>query len=490
MSAHRHLLLLWLAVAAVLVLLAALLVANSDKFDWQLAVTQVPAAWLAFGVVAAGAVYLALPALIGSTLAAPPVTRRQILRLIILVGLGLRLALFFTEPALEDDHNRFLWEGALVANGISPYAVSPEAAHRAGLETRLGRLAQEAGPILDRVNHPELTSTYPPVAQAAFAVSYLIAPWSLTAWRLILLACDLACAALLIALLRQAGRSELWVALYFWNPIVIKELINSAHMEGVLMALVLAALLLLTRKRHGTGLAVLGLAIGTKLWPVLLAPLFLRRLWPRPVAFVAGTGLLGLMCVLWLLPAYLGGIGAESGYAAYLQRWATNSALLPLLEAGSVLAQRLVGGWQDLSWAIARAAIGGGLGVFAVWQAWRPLGDTDDVLQRATLIATALVLLSPAQFPWYMIWVLPFTVFRPYWGLLAINVTVPLYYLSFHYIAQGAYPVFRDRIVWLIWVPIWVLLAAEAWRARRDRAGVRREEASPVGSGRCPAPRT
>jgi hypothetical protein len=89
-----------------------------------------------------------------------------------------------------------------------------------------------------------------------------------------------------------------------------------------------------------------------------------------------------------------------------------------------------------------------------------------------------------------MIWVMPFTVFRPYWGLLAINVTVPLYYLSFHYIAQGAYPVFRDRIVWLIWVPIWVLLAAEAWRARRDRAGVRREEASPVGSGRCPAPRT
>src|SRR6478672_8519337 len=130
MSAHRHLLLLWLAVAAVLALLAALLVANSDKFDWQLAVTQVPATWLAFGMVAAGAIYLAIPALIGSTLAAPPVTRRQILGLIILVGLGLRLALFFTEPALEDDHNRFLWEGALVANGISPYAVSPEAAHR------------------------------------------------------------------------------------------------------------------------------------------------------------------------------------------------------------------------------------------------------------------------------------------------------------------------------------------------------------------------
>jgi hypothetical protein len=308
------------------------------------------------------------------------------------------------------------------------------------------------------------------VAQAAFAVSYLISPWSLTAWRVILLAGDLACAAILIALLRQSGRSELWVALYLWNPIVIKELINSAHMEGVLMALVLAALLLLTRKRYGAGLALLGLAIGTKLWPVLLAPLFLRQLWPRPMAFLARTGLLGLMCALWLLPAYLGGIGAESGYAAYLQRWATNSALLPLLEAGSALAQRLVGGSQDLAWAIARAAIGVGLGVFAVWQAWRPLDDTDDILQRATLIATALVLLSPAQFPWYMIWVLPFTVFRPYWGLLAINVTVPLYYLSFHYIARGDYALFRDRVVWLIWVPIWVLLAAEAWRGRRDRA--------------------
>jgi hypothetical protein len=45
MIAHRHLLLLWLAVAAVLVLLAALLVANSDKFDWQLAVAGSLPGW-------------------------------------------------------------------------------------------------------------------------------------------------------------------------------------------------------------------------------------------------------------------------------------------------------------------------------------------------------------------------------------------------------------------------------------------------------------
>lgn len=469
MNAHHRVLGLWLAVAASLALFAGLLVANAQRFDWQASVEQMPAAWLAFGMAAAGLVWLAIPTLVGRTLAAPPNTKRMLFGFIVLVGLGLRVSLFFTEPALEDDHNRFLWEGALVANGISPYAVSPQIALSADPDTRLGKLVREAGPIVDRVNHPELTSTYPPVAQAAFALSYLIAPWSLTAWRVILLACDLGCAVLLFQLLREAGRSELWLALYLWNPIVAKEIINSGHMESVLMALALAALLLLTRQRHGTALLVLGLAAGTKVWPLLLASLFLRPLWPRPLPLAGGIGLLGLMTILWVMPAYLAGFGSASGFAAYAQRWATNSALFPLLHAGSARLAALFGGSGDAAWAIARGAIGVALAGVAVWQARRPLGDSRDILRRAAIICMALVLLSPAQFPWYMIWALPFAVFTPFWALLAINVTVPLYYLSFHYIAWGAFPVFSDRVVWLIWVPVWALLAAEVWWARRAK---------------------
>jgi hypothetical protein len=38
---------------------------------------------------------------------------------------------------------------------------------------------------------------------------------------------------------------------------------------------------------------------------------------------------------------------------------------------------------------------------------------------RASLMVAALVLLSPAQFPWYVVWFAPFLAFRPCLGLIA-----------------------------------------------------------------------
>ncbi len=47
---------------------------------------------------------------------------------------------------LEDDYQRYLWDGAVTAAGANPYAVSPQAARALGPATALGRLAVEAGP--------------------------------------------------------------------------------------------------------------------------------------------------------------------------------------------------------------------------------------------------------------------------------------------------------------------------------------------------------
>ena len=452
---------LWLGLGAVLMLFAGLLVAYSHRFDWQLPVEQMPAATLGFAMAAAGLVYLAALPLIHISLALPADAQKRLVALFLAIGLGLRLMLFFTEPALEDDYNRYLWEGALTAHGISPYAVSPLEAQRAPPETLLGRLAQEGEPVLARVNHPGLRSNYPPVAQATFALAYLISPWNLTAWRLVSLACDGLTLALLIMLLREAGRPPIWAALYWWNPIVIKELTNSAHMDGVVVALVLAALLVSARQRHASAVVVLGLAIGSKLWPALLVPLILRPLWPRFFPTAAALTLLLAMTFVWLLPTLLGGLGLHSGYVAYAQHWTTNSALFPMIEGLSRLSLRP---WdlQESAWAVARAAIVLFLGGLALWQARQPIQSTQNLMQRAGLVVAGLVLLSPAQFPWYMIWMIPFLAFRPRWGLLAITITVPLYYVSFHFLSRGAYETFSVWVVWGIWAPVWILLGAEA----------------------------
>ena len=452
---------LWLGLGAMLTVFAGLLAAYSHRFDWQLPVEQMPAATLGVAMALAGVVYLATLPLIRRSLALPAGTRQGLVAFVVAVGLGLRLILLFTEPALEDDYNRYMWEGALTAHAVNPYAVSPIEARRAPPDTALGQLAREAGPVLARVNHPDLRSTYPPVAQAAFTLSYLIAPWNLTAWRLVVLACDGASLILLLMLLRAAGRPAIWAALYWWNPIVIKELANSAHMDGLAVALVLGALLLSARRRHAAAVFVLGLAIGTKFWPALLVPLCLRPLWPRFLPTAAGLALLLLMTFAWAAPALLAGPDSHSGYVAYAHHWTTNSALFPMIEGLSRLLLR-PWGFEAAAWALARASIALFLGGFALYQARRPIRSTEDLMARAGAIVVALVLLSPAQFPWYMIWMIPFLAFQPRWGLLVVTVTVPLYYLSFHYLARGNYEIFSTWIVWAVWAPVWALLGIDA----------------------------
>ena len=85
------------------------------------------------------------------------------------------------------------------------------------------------------------------------------------------------------------------------------------------------------------------------------------------------------------------------------------------------------------------------------------------------LVVATLLLLSPAQFPWYATWVLPFAAFFPSWGLLALSATLPIYYASFYYHARDSYDVFRVWWVWAIWLPVWAGLAADAWMAWRGR---------------------
>ena len=61
----------------------------------------------------------------------------------------------------------------------------------------------------------------------------------------------------------------------------------------------------------------------------------------------------------------------------------------------------------------------------------QPWQDRGDFCERALLILAALFLLSPAQFPWYYVMIIPFLTLRPQWSLLLLTVLLPLYYLSY-----------------------------------------------------------
>ena len=86
------------------------------------------------------------------------------------------------------------------------------------------------------------------------------------------------------------------------------------------------------------------------------------------------------------------------------------------------------------------------------------------------------MLLSPAQYPWYAIWFLPFLPFLPLRCFLVLTVTLPVYYAFFHFNARGHPDIFRNGLVWVIWLPAWIALWMDL-RVWFPRPGVARMSA-------------
>ncbi len=180
---------------------------------------------------------------------------------IFVAGLASRIICCLGEPILEDDYQRYLWDGAVTASGHNPYRYAPSDVVRGGTSHSLADIADQSGIVLQRIGHGELTTIYPPIAQSAFAAAYLVAPFSLGAWRVVLLVADLATFLLLMRLLTKMGRSQLWVSVYWWNPLVIKHVFNAAHMDALLLPPLLSAVLL-AEHRPRLATSAVGIAMG------------------------------------------------------------------------------------------------------------------------------------------------------------------------------------------------------------------------------------
>ena len=403
-----------------------------------------------------GAVYLVLPGLIRRTPPAIP-----LILIVIAAGLVMRLMFLGSAPIMEDDHYRYLWDGAVVAEGHNPFRYTPDQAI-SNPDLPLHDLAGEAGLVAERINHPQYRTIYPTIAQAAFGFAHLLGPFDIDAWRLVLLAGELVGLALIVVTLRQLDLAPLWAVLYWWNPLVVKELANSAHMDGLLVPLLAAALWAAVRFRWVMSAAFLGLAAGIKVWPVLLLPTVLRPLVAQPAKLAIAIIVLAAIAVAVAWPILSAGFAPSSGLAVYARSWQMNDAAFSLVLA---LAEIL---WQPASaQAAARVVVVLILAALMLALARMPARDGHDIARHALIVTAALFLLSPTGFPWYAIWFVPFLVFRPLAPLLLLTALLPLYYLRFALSAEGLAPVFDHYVVWLEFGPVWLWLGAMALQHRR-----------------------
>ena len=173
-----------------------------------------------------------------------------------------------------------------------------------------------------------------------------------------------------------------------------------------------------------------------------------------------------VLMLTWAIPPWLGGIDETSGFVAFAGNWQTNSALFLVASRLAEIALAVLHLPTDRAALLARGCLGLIVGTAALCMARRSWTDADDLMRKAGVVTAALFLLSPAQFPWYAAWMLPFLAFRPSLALLALTALLPVYYTSFHFLARDQYDTFRHGLVWLIWLPVWAGLGLETWRAR------------------------
>ncbi len=384
---------------------------------------------------------------------------RAVLLLIILCGCLFRLILFASEPMLEDDYQRYFWDGALTAQGINPYKYSPgDIKADKIILPEITRIKEQAGLVLDRINHPQLRTIYPAVSQIMFSVAYFIEPFSITSWRFLLLCFDGISLFLLIKLLLFFQKSPLWAALYWWNPVVLKELFNSAHMEAILIPFILGTLWLALHKRYLLSSVSLAFAVGIKVWPILLFPLVLRPILHQPLKLlfcsVLAFGLIGL----WFLPVILTTLDQNSGFVAYASQWKTNSALMKFL---SIFYQNLFEYFYIRNLQpnlVIRFTIIFITLIILCFLFFKNSKTQKEWLSKIFIMCLVIFLCSPAQFPWYYVWVAPFIALFPLYSLLFLSMTIPLYYSAFYLMSHGNLQIYNNVIIWLIWIPVWILL--------------------------------
>ena len=418
--------------------------------------------------VVAGLVYLG-----AAMLARRTPDRSGILPWIVAIGLAMRATLFFSTPICETDFYRYLWDGGVVATGFNPFAYTPDevAKGEARVPEELVELGQQAGQTLERVNHETLGTIYPTMAQAAFALAHLLRPWSLGALRVVFFLFDAATLVLIALLLRRLRMPMALCAVYWWNPLLVKETVNSAHMDVVVLPFVMGALLLTLRERRIAAAIVLALAVGAKLWPIVLLPIILRPLFAKPARLGAALAAFALVLAVLFIPMLAAmELRGDSGFAAYGERWEMNDALFMVFMKASQVMPKVFGivPSQAQARVTARAIVVALLLTVIALRVWRSDRTPGDTCTSALIVIASLFLLSPTQFPWYFLWLVPFLALRPSYGLLALTVTLPLYYLRFYYEARDNVGFFDSGVVWIEFAPIWGLMLVE-WGLRRRR---------------------
>ena len=340
-------------------------------------------------------------------------------RHVVVVGLVLaglwHLRFLSLPPGPDDDVHRYVWDGRVQRLGYDPYLAIPCDPALGGLHTSETRT----------LNNPELPSPYPAGAELFFRAVTAVHE-STFAFKVAFVLCDVAIVLVLLDVLRRGRQGLHWVLAYAWHPLLATEVAGSGHIDIVGALLLLVSCAALTRRWRAVSAVALGLAVAVKLLPIVLLPIYWRRVRLRDG--ILATIAVGLLYAPFLRRGWIpiGSLGS------YVQSFRFNDPLFAALER--VAAPQLVAGLAVLV----------GLLIAILLRSRSPASSPDAF---AWPLAGSL-LCAPVVYPWYLLWMLPFLRSAPTLPIIVWTVSIIPTYVVWHLRTLGR--------PWL--VPGWVMV--------------------------------
>jgi len=299
--------------------------------------------------------------------------------------------------------------------GYNPYIVVPSDPAFAGLHTAETRT----------LNNPDVPSPYPAGAQLFFRAVTAIHE-SIFALKIAFVVCDLAIVLVLLDIFRRSGEGAHWVLAYAWNPLLAIEVASSGHIDIVGALLLLVSFAALERRWRTVAALAFGLAVAVKFLPIVLLPLYWKRVRMRDAALAA------VMVGLLYVPFLNHGRIPTGSLGTYVQSFRFNDPVFATLER--VAAPQFVVGLAVLVGFLT-----------AIW--WRR--KTPELSPDAVAWPMAASLLcAPVVYPWYLLWLLPFLRSASTLPIIIWTVSIIPTYCVWHLRTLGR--------PWL--VPGWIML--------------------------------
>jgi len=372
--------------------------------------------------------------------------------------------LFVTQgPALSEDLFRYRWEGRVQEAGLNPYLHTP-------IDPETAFLRDETSP---RVPGWNVRAGYGPLWEVLERQALRLAAWAapgsiprqLLWMKAPSLIGDLCVIALLLALLGRHGLPWPRVLVWAWCPLTWVEFWGEGHMDSLVVALVIAALVAARRERWAWAGVLLTAGGLIKWWPFLLLPILAAHgvgRWSGLRWRVLFAGLPLATLAAWPYATLSSELVSRNAafMTGFLGGWRNNDSLFAVI-------WYLSGENGDAAKRVSLGLLGLLVVLACLWRA---------PLERVVLgFVAGMLLISANVHPWYMAWMAPLLAIEPSLAGFVWVALMPLAYAVLtRYRATGVWQG-STGWRWLIYVPVFATFFT-TWALRRRIGFVGKEE--------------